>query len=84
MLNPLVTIVMFVLIHVDLEMLWEPTSTEDIALLNKKKWKPTYLFERIESSHVESPGYYCDVCTNSCRPRNALRAHKHRGHSFIK
>ena len=39
MLNPLVTIVMFVLIHVDLEMLWEPTSTEDIALLNKKKVK---------------------------------------------
>ena len=38
MLNPLVTIVMFVLIHVDLEMLWEPTSTEDIALLNKIKF----------------------------------------------
>ena len=49
-----------------------------------QKWKPTYLFELIESSHVESPGYYCDVCTDSCRPRNALRAHKHRGHSFIK
>jgi len=44
----------------------------------------TNIFEHIESSHVESPGYYCDVCTKPCRTRNALRAHKNREHSFTK
>jgi len=41
----------------------------------------TNIFEHIEASHVESPGYCCDICSKLCRTRNALRAHKHREHS---
>ena len=42
----------------------------------------TNIFEHIEASHVETPGYHCDVCAKPCRTRNALRAHKNREHNF--
>jgi len=41
----------------------------------------TNIFEHIEATHVESPGYSCEICEKHCRTRNALRAHKHREHS---
>ena len=41
----------------------------------------TNIFEHIEASHVETPGYVCDLCSKLCRTRNALRAHKHREHN---
>ena len=41
----------------------------------------TNIFEHIEATHVETPGYNCDVCAKPCRTRNALRAHKHREHN---
>ena len=41
----------------------------------------TNIFEHIEASHMETPGYTCEICTKHCRTRNALRAHKHRSHN---
>ena len=41
----------------------------------------TNIFEHIEASHMETPGYLCEICNKHCRTRNALRAHKHRSHN---
>ena len=41
----------------------------------------TNIYEHIEATHVNSPGYFCDYCDKPCRTRNALRAHKHREHT---
>ena len=43
------------------------------------KWK-TNIVEHIEATHVESPGYQCEVCNKFCRTRNALRKHKYVNH----
>jgi len=43
------------------------------------KWK-TNTFEHIEATHVESPGYQCEVCFKTCKTKNALRSHKNREH----
>ena len=40
----------------------------------------TNIFEHIESIHVESPGYYCDICNKPYRNRNTLRNHKYNAH----
>jgi len=45
------------------------------------KWK-TNTFEHIEATHVESPGYKCEICLKPCRTKNALRSHKNREHKF--
>ena len=41
----------------------------------------TNILEHIEASHMETPGYSCEICNKDCRTRNALRAHKHRSHN---
>merc|ERR1719220_247836 len=41
----------------------------------------TNILEHIEASHMETPGYSCEMCNKHCRTRNALRAHKHRSHN---
>ena len=46
------------------------------------KWK-TNIVEHIEATHVESPGYLCDVCNKFCRTRNALRKHKYVNHRVV-
>merc|ERR1712096_483791 len=43
----------------------------------------TNIFEHIEATHVESPGYQCDQCYKFCRTRNALRKHKYVNHKHI-
>jgi len=43
----------------------------------------TNIFEHIEATHVESPGYQCDQCYKFCRTRNALRKHKYVNHKPI-
>jgi len=43
----------------------------------------TNIFEHIEATHVQSPGYTCEHCNKPCRTRNALRAHKHREHNSM-
>eukprot|EP00092_Neocalanus_flemingeri_P105522 GFUD01135280.1.p1 GENE.GFUD01135280.1~~GFUD01135280.1.p1 ORF type:complete len:362 (-),score=79.29 GFUD01135280.1:169-1254(-) len=43
------------------------------------KWK-TNIFEHIEATHVDSPGYQCEICYKACKTKNALRSHKNREH----
>ena len=40
----------------------------------------TNIYEHIESTHTDCPGYQCPLCQKFCRSRNALRAHKVREH----
>ena len=42
----------------------------------------TNIYEHIEASHVESPGYSCDICSKFCRTRNALRNHRNLRHKL--
>ena len=42
----------------------------------------TNIYEHIEASHVESPGYSCDICSKFCRTRNALRNHRSLRHKL--
>lgn len=44
----------------------------------------TNIFEHIEATHVDSPGYQCELCDKFCRTRNALRNHKNFKHKQIK
>jgi len=46
------------------------------------KWK-TNIFEHIEATHVESPGYQCEICLKMCKTKNALRSHKNREHKNL-
>ena len=44
----------------------------------------TNILEHIEATHVETPGYFCDICNHVCRTRGGLRVHKHSKHKQIK
>ena len=42
----------------------------------------TNIYEHIEATHVETPGYSCEICAKFCRTRNALRNHKNLRHKL--
>ena len=41
------------------------------------------LWEHIESSHVQTNGYTCDICEKFCPSKNAFKVHKTRYHRNV-
>ena len=55
--------------------LWTCT---DCSYSSKNK---SNVYEHVESRHVGSYGYHCQLCDKSCPSRNAFRIHNIRYHS---